>query len=113
MPLNSQVILPSYTHASDSDTVTITGEPVKGDGYYGRSDGLHSVQVTITDFTGTIDVQAVLAVNPKEEDWFTVYSQTNTNETDSSIVSVVGNYVWLRGILTYTDGTVNSVLLKH
>ena len=29
-----------------------SGEKFKGDGYYGRSDGLHTVQVNLTGFLG-------------------------------------------------------------
>lgn len=113
MPANSQIILPSNTHHGDSTIITVVGDPAKGDGYYGRSDGLHSVQITTTNFTGTVAIQATLAVNPLEEDWFTVHVAEGTDETTSKIASVTGNYVWLRGVLTYTDGTLNSVLLKH
>ena len=35
-----------------------------GDGYYGRADGVHTVQATYTDFVGTITIQGTLATTP-------------------------------------------------
>ena len=52
--MNSETILSANTHPGDSTTETVTGEKFKGDGYYGRSDGLHSVQYTYSGLTGDI-----------------------------------------------------------
>ena len=43
MPSNSEIILSANTHPGDSTTETITGTNFRGDGYYGRSDGVHTV----------------------------------------------------------------------
>ena len=61
----SETILTENTHPSDSSIQTVTGEKFKGDGYYGRSDGFHTVQYTLEGFVGTIDIQATLAVDPE------------------------------------------------
>tara|TARA_E500000178_G_scaffold89293_1_gene88186 strand:+ start:5496 stop:5852 length:357 start_codon:yes stop_codon:yes gene_type:complete len=118
MPSNSEIILSANTHPSDSTTQTITGDKFKGDGYYGRSDGLHTVQYTITGFIGTVSIQATLTVDPSEADWFTVYEQAypvvnDEGTTKSNLANFTGNYVWVRAYITYTDGTVNSILLNH
>ena len=110
---NSEIILASNTHPGDSTVTTVTGTNFKGDGYYGRSDGLHSVQYTYSGLSGTITIQGTLAVTPVEADWFDVHSYTAAVETASKIASFTGNYVWVRAVVTYTDGTVNSVILNH
>ena len=52
----SETILSENTHPGDSTTVeTVTGEKYKGDGYYGRSDGFHTVQYNINGFIGTVE----------------------------------------------------------
>ncbi len=121
MPSNSETIISNQTHVGDSTVQTHTGEKFKGDGYYGRSDGLHSVQYTVTGFQGAIDMQATLAVNPVDADWFTV-TGTNLTSTDDSgqyntgtfIYNFTGNYVWVRAYISaWTDGTVSSILLNH
>tara|TARA_B110000503_G_scaffold129374_1_gene201543 strand:- start:686 stop:1024 length:339 start_codon:yes stop_codon:yes gene_type:complete len=110
---NSEIILSSNTHAGDSAVETVVGTKFKGDGYYGRSDGLHSVQYTYNGFTGTITIQGTLATEPFDADWFDVLSYTAANETSSKIESFTGNYVWTRAKVVYTDGTISLITLNH
>src|SRR4051812_45189707 len=68
-------------------TMIYTSSRTKGDGYYGSSDGLHTVSyVAAPTFIGTITVQASLATEPTEADWFFVPGTTSTytlfNERD-------------------------------
>ena len=72
MPSSSQIILSQNTHPGDSTSETVTGSNFKGDGYYGRADGVHTVQYDYTGFTGTITIQATLATTPTDADWFDV-----------------------------------------
>jgi hypothetical protein len=114
MTANSEIILSEHTHTlSDSDLDTVIGSPFKGDGYYGRSDGLHTVQYTYTELTGNIVIQATLALAPTESDWFEVHFYSANDETGSRIASFTGNYVWIRAVVDYTDGTINSIRLNH
>jgi len=115
----SETILSENTHPSDSSVQTVTGEKYKGDGYYGRSDGFHTVQYNITGFIGTVNIQATLAVNPTADDWFTVYTQAypvvnDEGTTKSNFANFTGNYVWIRAYISnWTDGTVNDIRLNH
>jgi hypothetical protein len=121
MSANSEIILSGQTHPGDSTTETVTGEKFKGDGFYSRSDGVHTVQYSVISFVGTIEVQATLATNPTSSDWFTVSTathtstDTDTSESDGSFIkNFVGNYVWVRAhIRNWTDGTISSILLNH
>jgi hypothetical protein len=115
---NSETILSANNHPGDSTVTTVTGEKFKGDGYYGRSDGFHTVQYSLSGFIGTVTMQGTLATAPGAADWFTVYSQAypvvdDVGTTSSVITNFTGNYVWVRAVVTYTDGTVNSVILNH
>lgn len=109
------------THSNDSTVQTQKSEKLKGDGYYGRADGFHTVQYNVTGFIGNIVVQATLATNPAEADWFTISTTdhestaTETDESDGSFIkNFTGNYVWLRiFVYDWTDGSVNSVILNH
>ena len=111
--MNSETILSAQSHPGDSVLTTVIGEKFKGDGYYGRSDGFHSVQYTYTNLTGTISIQGTLAVDPVDSDWFDVHVYTATTETSSKIANFTGNYVWIRANLDYTNGDVNSITLNH
>ena len=130
----SELILANQMHPGDRTAQTTFGEKFKGDGYYGRSDGLHTVQVNLTGFLGDIELQGTLAVDPTADDWFNVrlgsgqtidttgkFVSSSTskieytaNETSSKTYNFTGNYVWIRTkISNWTDGTVNSIQLNH
>ena len=72
MPATSETILSATTHPGDSTVETVVGEKYKGDGYYGRSDGLHTVQINVDGVSGTIKLQGTLAVEPVEADYFDI-----------------------------------------
>jgi len=109
----STTILTQQTHPGNGETITVTGDMFKGDGFYGRSDGLHSIQCSVDGLSGSVYIQATLAVEPLEEDWFTVYTYTVINQTDSVIQNFTGNYVWVRPKLIYTNGSVTSITMNN
>ena len=116
---NSEIILSQQQHPGDSTAQTVTGDAYKGDGYYGRTDGFHTVQYTLSGFIGDVSIQASLATSPAAEDWFTVYTNTfpvvaDEGTTGSYVSNFTGNYVWVRAhISNWTDGTVDNVMLNH
>jgi hypothetical protein len=122
---NSETILSQQTHPGDSviPDNPLVGNPYKGDGYYGRSDGLHTIQYALNGFRGTISIEATLAAEPEDEDWFTVYSRSHstsgslddsTLQRESVIENFTGNYVWIRAkVSNWADGTVNFIKLNH
>jgi len=119
-----QVVYPLYT--STDQTLVYESIPAKGDGYYGNSDGLHTVMYTYdSNFIGTITMQATLATAPIEADWFdvtgTTFTQTDTsgnyNNIDVTVASdyknFTGNFVWVRGVVAIDAGQVDSILFNH
>lgn len=109
--------------------------PIKGDGYFGGSDGFHTVQIDINQFVGKLEMQGSLASSPQESDWCFVELGTNNMSIDTTgliseenISSVeyrtattnvksynfIGNYVWVRArVSDWTEGTVNSIRINH
>lgn len=95
-----------------SGQLNVTGPAVKGDGFYGFSDGLHTISLKLDNFTGRFYIEATLELHPKEEDWFPImlsgnnpYIQYPVNQQmptgstgDSGMDSFVveGNFVFLR-----------------
>lgn len=102
-----------------------SSNPVKGDGYFGNSDGLHTVQVRLTNFNGSVAVQGTLATNPTENDWFDMRLDAGDGSTVTSIdyntatsaiscYNFTGNIVWVRAnVNNWTAGTVNSIQVNH
>ena len=113
MPSSSEIILSNQTHAGDSTSTTVTGDKHKGDGYYGRSDGFHTVQYNVSGLNGSIKMQGTLAISPTETDYFDISGTEFTGSDGSFSYNFTGNYVWVRAIVVYTGDTVQSVLLNH
>lgn len=112
-------------------------ERIKGDGYFGGSDGLHTVFWTVSSFVGTLEVQATLASEPVEADWTTVKltepgnnftidttglvtsvgvesTRYPTVTTTSKSYNFTGNFVWLRGrISEFTQGVMNGISINR
>lgn len=114
-----------------------TSEQIKGDGYFGNSDGLHTVFWSVAGFIGTIEVQGTLASEPAESDWATITLTAPTNKyivdatgavtiagvdstrytletTTSKSYNFTGNFVWLRGrISEFTQGVMNGISINR
>ena len=112
----------SIMYPNSTSTVMIyVSDKVKGDGYYGGSDGLHTVTYTCAPtFVGTVTMQASLAAAPTDADWFTVPNTdvryTTFNDRSTSTVDYYnfqGNYVWLRSRIAIADGAVEVIHYNH
>jgi len=99
----------------------LVGEPIRADAYYGYTDGVHTVQTIYQNFVGGFGIQATLSLAPAEEDWFWIklnpngdvnspfipfpvdpLSPTGSNggDTGSMAITFLGNFVYLRAVLT-------------
>lgn len=104
-----------------STTLVYLSEKAKGDGYFGNSDGFHTVMYVATpDFQGTVTMQATLATSPVESDWFTVSDTTNSyrsldirNTSTVDTHNFVGNFVWVRGYVAIDAGSVTMIQYNH
>lgn len=67
MSANSVVVL------TNQNELNFSSAAVRADGYYGQTDGLHTISFTLTNFVGRIYLDASLALEPLEADWFPIY----------------------------------------
>lgn len=105
-----------------SGKLNYDGDAIRADGWYGFTDGLHTIAIYIVNFTGRIVIEASLADSPTDDDWFPVqingtdYMQFPKDPTrptgqrgsgDSATIglNVIGNYTWMRARVdrTYFD----------
>ena len=109
MPINRRSIL---LMSGTSTTMNQYSDDVKGDSYYGYTDGFHTIQATYDQFVGRLRIQATLMLEPTSDDWFDIVPQNSTgtkfNEngyvqfnaddpaSKSEAYSFSGNYAWLR-----------------
>jgi hypothetical protein len=77
-----------YLDYQDTDSWYTTNEdyhwnevslPLAAGGYYGSTTGLHTLAFTLRNFIGRIYVQATLASNPTESDWFPIKFEESCN----------------------------------
>jgi len=87
---------------TNKNELTYTSDAVKGDGYYGFADGLHTMSFHVSNFTGRIHLEATIVEQPSENDWFPIdldnlapYLQY-TAETTTKGSTFEGNFVYLR-----------------
>ena len=116
MPATSEIIVSATTHPGDSTVETVVGEKFKGDGYYGRSDGFHTVQMNVNGVAGTIKIQGTLATTPADADWFdidgTTYDSTIAGKDGAFVFNFTGNFVWVRASTNVVTGSVTKILLN-
>lgn len=63
----------SYELMGDSSGhLNLTGPAVKADGFYGFSDGIHTISAKLDNFTGRLYIEATLELHPCESDWFPI-----------------------------------------
>lgn len=119
MLYKSEIILSQHTHNFDSSREWVYGDPYPGDAYYGKSDGLHTVQYALHQFIGVIAIHATLCFEPEFDDWFTVVEHEYedilpTQEYITGYDNFIGNYVWVRAVLkNWQYGTVLSIRLNR
>lgn len=116
----------SITLPYDSSNGPITSSDVPADSYYGFSDGLHTVSVTVNGsngFTGRIALEGTLATTPTADDWFTiplngVSAISFSASSGTTAYTFTGNYVYIRALIRSDNsgtlsGLVNSILLNR
>jgi hypothetical protein len=118
-------LIPSLTPVSTISTgQTITfpyyGDKVKGSGYYGQTDPVHTVQYSSSNnFTGMINIQGTLEREPTDADWYNIQGTSLGNGitpvfNQTLSANFYGNHVWVRAVInSFISGAINSVLLTH
>lgn len=119
MPRNTAVLIPSTAHSSLADPhsggiINFSGDRYRGDGYYGYADGLHTVSYFVSGFVGILKIQATLATDPEESDWFDVDGTEYGDGTNPVSTAVSrnfnGNFVWIRAAVSdFAAGVINKV----
>jgi len=115
-----QVVLSEIDHGQvyppyDGVSTTWSSNQFKGNGYYGYTDGLHTVSYKLTNFIGIIKFQATLLQNPTDNDWVDITSTAVGDGvngfTGNYFFNFTGNFVWCRAHITnFTSGQINQVL---
>jgi hypothetical protein len=133
---NGNTVQVSYPN-SGTTALSYISEKTKGDGYFGNSDGFHTVFWSVSNFVGKVAVQGALAADPQDGDWVNVKlippsnnlsvdttglirasGTTSTNYTSRTTTiqsyNFTGNFVWLRGCISdFTEGVVHTISINR
>jgi len=122
MKTSSLQLLPTTTQGTpsgnyDGSSTDFFGDKQKAASYYLQGNELQTVALFANGFVGTVTVQASLATDPTDADWFDIYtfpSDGSSVYTDNFAVNLTGNYVWIRAsVADFTDGTINKATLAY
>lgn len=106
------VILLPQTSFDGTNTKVGTAQPAAA--YYLGNQDLQTLSWSLTAFSGLIVIQASLAQEPTEQDWFTVFNLPCTDVTSTSFSNLLGNFVWLRvKINNFSKGTVQNIKVSY
>lgn len=79
------------------------GLATRADGYYGYADGMHTIAFYLKLFQGRIHIDATVADDPTEDDWFPIALGVSLDHIDYEeattkieTFNIIGNFVYLR-----------------
>jgi hypothetical protein len=121
------ILLPqtSYHNPGNGAPYTVTGDSQPAAAYYLGNQDLQTVNISLTNCTGNIVIEASLATDPTNNDWFDVYELiANANAAPNSApqvssnarmyTNIEGNFVYLRAkVEDFQGGVVNYVKLTY
>jgi hypothetical protein len=121
------ILLPetSYLNPGNGASYTVTGNSQPAASYYLGNRDLQTINTKLSNCTGNIVVEATLATNPNNNDWFKVYElEANANATSNSApqlasnvsayTNIEGNFVYIRAkIEDFQGGTVQFIKVSY
>ena len=121
------VLLPqtAYLNPGNGASYTVTGNSQPAAAYYLGNQDLQTVNLSLTNCTGNIVIQATLNSNVSSAEWFDVYQlEANANAEANSApliasnvsmyTNIEGNFVYLRAkVVDFAGGIVNYVKLSY
>jgi hypothetical protein len=121
------ILLPqtTYVNPGNGASYTVTGNSQPAAAYYLGNKDLQTVNISLTNCTGNITIEASLATTPGSDDWFKVYElEANANAASNSApqiasnasmyTNVNGNFVYIRAkVKDFEGGIVDFVKLSY
>ena len=116
MPSTSQTILGSTSHPNGGTTTTVFGDKFKADGFYGFTDGLHTVAFYLNNFTGQVGMQGSLEKEPGDSSWSnlaltgptTDYNDSTGGTTKVVTYNFTGNFTYIRAFVEFDSTDTNG-----
>ena len=101
----------------NGNAYTVVGDEQPAASYIITPKALQTVNINLREVNGNIIIQATLATNPTEDDWFKVYeleANGDANSNASTYTNIEGSYVYMRAkVEDFSQGVVNFVKLSY
>lgn len=110
------ILLPqtAYVNPGNGSPYTVTGDAQPAAAYYLGNQDLQTVNFSTVNMTGNIVIEATLAANSSNADWFKVYEFEATASNTSMYTNIDGNFVYVRAKLEdFSQGTVNFIKVSY
>jgi hypothetical protein len=121
MSITTVTLLPSTTYGTpsgnyDGSSEDFIGVPQKAANYYHGRSGTQTIRWVYLGVEGLVTIQATLDNDPADSRWFDIAatgdgsSDGSTTITATYVQAVVGNFTWLRAVVSnFKDGTIEVV----
>lgn len=117
MTTTTQTLLANvvYGQASgnyDGSSLLFYSNAVPAANYYGGNGAIQTLFYNLTNFVGTITIEATLNDLPDQAQWFNISERGDGSSSDSGLTSttVTGNFSWLRArVEGFDSGTITGV----
>tara|TARA_B100000242_G_scaffold183280_1_gene131610 strand:- start:1959 stop:2327 length:369 start_codon:yes stop_codon:yes gene_type:complete len=116
-------LIPTTSHGTpvgnyDGTSTSFFSDKSESDGYYGYTDGLHTIAAFPNAFVGTIKFQGSLATDPGDSDWVDIPGITIGDGATATSTAVThnftGNFVWVRAkVESFTAGSITKVQFNY
>ena len=115
----------AYINPGNGAPYTVTSNSQPAAAYYLGNRDLQTVNISLTNCTGNIVIEATLAASPADIDWFRVFElEANANAVANSAPQIAsnarmytnidGNFVYMRAkVDDFAGGIVNFVKLSY
>lgn len=115
----------TYINPGNGAPYTVTSNSQPAAAYYLGNRDLQTVNISLTNCTGNIVIEATLAASPADIDWFRVFElEANANAVANSAPQIAsnarmytnidGNFVYMRAkVEDFEGGGVNFVKLSY
>jgi hypothetical protein len=104
----------------DGSSEEFIGDPQKAANYYRGRGGVQTIKWDFEGVQGEVTIQATLDADPATIQWFDIASFGDGSTADSATIttlhyeSVLGNFTWLRAVVTnFQDGLIHSVTATY
>lgn len=101
----------------DGSSQDWSSDPVQAAEYFRGRGSVQTITFDVTDFEGTMYLEACLDTLADSAAWFTTFvfgDGSTVPITDRHPETILGNFVWMRVRVTgFSGGTINSVNISY